>query len=230
MLEELKETVCRANRRLVDKHLVVRTFGNVSGIDRESGSVVIKPSGVDYDSLQPADMVVVSVSTGERIEGDLAPSSDTPTHLVLYRAFERIGGIVHTHSLHATAWAQARREIPVLGTTHADYFHGPIPCTRTMKPEEIREDYEANTAKVIVERFEDLDPTEMQAVLVAQHGPFVWAQTPPDAVANAAILEHLALLAGETVALTDKITGISTELLDKHYFRKHGDDAYYGQK
>ncbi|MCD4824974.1 MAG: L-ribulose-5-phosphate 4-epimerase [Phycisphaerae bacterium] len=230
MLEELKKQVCDANLELVAEGLVIQTFGNVSGIDRRSGLVVIKPSGVSYDGMTPEHMTVVSLETGEIAEGDLRPSSDTPTHLELYRAFAGIGGIVHTHSLYATAWAQARKEIPPLGTTHADYFHGPVPCTRLMTDEEIEGDYEANTGKVIVERFAGLDPAHIPAVLVAGHGPFAWGLSPAAAVHNAAILEYLGRLAGETIRIEPHPEPISTKLLDKHFLRKHGPAAYYGQK
>jgi len=230
MLEELKKQVCEANLKLVAEGLVVQTFGNVSGIDRDSNNVVIKPSGLDYDAMKPKHMVVVSLETGQTVEGDLRPSSDTASHLELYRAFGQIGGIVHTHSVHATAWAQARREIPALGTTHADYFHGPVPCTRMMSPEEIVNQYEANTGKVIVERFGNLSPAELPGVLVAAHGPFAWGSCPDEAVHNAAILEHLARLASETLRIEPYPTPIPRELLEKHFSRKHGPDAYYGQK
>lgn len=230
MLDELKQQVCRANLQLVKEGLVIHTWGNVSGIDRATGLVVIKPSGVAYDGMQPCHMVVVSLETGEVVEGDLKPSSDTPTHLELYRAFPAIGGIVHTHSLHATAWAQARREIPPLGTTHADYFCGPVPCTRQLRREEIRSDYEANTGKVIVERFAKMDPLDAPGVLVAEHGPFTWGKTADDAVHNAVVLEFLAKLASETIRITSKAECMQPELLEKHFYRKHGANAYYGQK
>ncbi len=229
MLKELKAAVCNANLELVAEGLVIQTWGNVSGIDRKKGLVVIKPSGVPYEGMKPEQMVVVSLVTGQVVEGDLKPSSDTPTHLVLYRAFQGIGGIVHTHSRHATAWAQARREIPALGTTHADYFPGPIPCTRLMTPAEIREDYEANTGQVIVERFTRLDPAQTPAVLVASHGPFAWGADTHDAVHHAVILEFLARLAGETLRLNPKAKPMQAALLQKHFSRKHGPGAYYGQ-
>jgi len=229
MLEALKDQVCQANLQLLKEGLVIQTWGNVSGIDRTSGLIVIKPSGVAYDGMQPCHMVVVSLETGKVVEGNLKPSSDTPTHLELYRAFPTIGGIVHTHSLHATAWAQARREIPPLGTTHADYFCGPVPCTRRMTPEEIRGDYETNTGKVIVERFAHLNPLEAPAVLVAEHGPFAWGKTPADAVHNAVVLEFLACLAGQTIRITGCPENMQPELLHKHFYRKHGTGAYYGQ-
>lgn len=229
MLEELKQRVCRANLDLVSHGLVILTWGNVSGIDRESGLVVIKPSGVSYAKMQPEDMVVVSLADGRVVEGRLKPSSDTPTHLELYRRFDGIGGIVHTHSLYATIWAQARRPIPVLGTTHADYFNGPIPCTRVMRPAEIRSDYELNTGRVIVEAFKKLDPMQMPAILVAGHGPFTWGTTPEKAVENAVVLEYVARLALETFGLNRRVTPIQPALLRKHFNRKHGPAAYYGQ-
>ena len=232
MLEKLKAEVCKANLDLVAKGLVIQTWGNVSGIDRASGNVVIKPSGVPYDGMKPKHMVVVSLKTGEVVEGRLKPSSDTPTHLALYRAFKGIGGIVHTHSLYATAWAQARKEIPALGTTHADYFYGPVPCTRALTPKEIKSDYELNTGKVIVERFRKLDPAEMPAVLVASHAPFVWGPTAEKAVQNAVVLEYVARLANETLRANSLISvrPMPQALLDKHFLRKHGLGAYYGQK
>ena len=230
MLEELKQRVCEANRKLVEEGLVVQTFGNASGVDRDGGHVVIKPSGVAYDELTAGRMVVVSLEDGGVVEGELRPSSDTPTHRVLYRRLEGIGGIVHTHSLYATAWAQARREIPPFGTTHADYFYGTVPCTRVMTDEEIAGDYEANTGKVIAERFADLDPSSLPGVLVASHGPFAWGPSVEEAVRNAAVLEHLARLASATVAIDPYPRIVSLKLLEKHYLRKHGDGAYYGQK
>ncbi len=229
MLEELKRRVCGANLRLVENGLVVHTFGNASGIDRAAGCLVIKPSGVPYEDLKPSHMVVVSLETGTLVRGNLKPSSDTPTHLVLYRAFPRIAGIVHTHSFHATAWAQARLEIPALGTTHADYFHGPVPCTRLMTTKEIRGDYEANTGHVIVERFAKLEALSCPAVLVACHGPFAWGKSVEDAVHHAAIVEHLARLASETLRLDPETRPMQRALLDKHFLRKHGPAAYYGQ-
>ncbi|MFP4104532.1 MAG: L-ribulose-5-phosphate 4-epimerase [Phycisphaerae bacterium] len=230
MLEQMKRDVCRANLRLVREGLVILTWGNVSGIDRESGHIVIKPSGVSYENMQPEQMVVVSLKSGEPVEGDLRPSSDTETHLTLYRAFPEIGGIVHTHSLHATAWAQARQEIPALGTTHADSFYGSIPCTRQLTPDEIRNRYEANTGKVIVERFEEISSEHFPGVLVASHGPFTWGPTADQAVTNAVILEYLARLSTETFHIADDTAVMQQELLDKHFLRKHGPDAYYGQK
>jgi L-ribulose-5-phosphate 4-epimerase len=229
MLESLKEEVCAANLRLVAEGLVMQTWGNVSGIDRGRGVVVIKASGVPYDGMAPEHMVVVSLADGEKVDGDLRPSSDTPTHLELYRAFSDIGGAVHTHSLFAVAWAQACREIPPLGTTHADYFHGPIPCTRTMTEAEIREAYEANTGKVIVERFVGLDPMAMPGVLMANHGPFTWGESPDGAVANSVYLECVARMASETLRVDPNAGPMPNALLDKHYLRKHGPGRYYGQ-
>jgi L-ribulose-5-phosphate 4-epimerase len=230
MLEALKRHVCQANLELVERGLVIETFGNVSGIDRDRGLVVIKPSGVSYAGMQPRHMVVVSVTTGEVVEGKLQPSSDTPTHLVLYRAFPAVGGVVHTHSLHATAWAQACREIPPWGTTQADYWHGPVPCTRPMKRPEIAQNYEANTGQVIVERFRGLDPMHQPAVLVASHGPFAWGTNPAAAVHHAVLLEFVARLATETLRVNPHVRPMPTPLLDKHFLRKHGPNAYYGQR
>lgn len=230
MLEELKRRVCEANLELVREGLVVHTFGNVSGIDRARGLVVIKPSGVSYSELTPERMVVVSLETGKVLDSGLRPSSDTPTHLELYRAFAGVGGVVHTHSLHATAWAQAGCEIPVLGTTHADYFDGPVPCTRVMDAEEIRHSYEANTGRVIVESFRGLDPMRRPAVLVTNHGPFTWGAGPEEAVHHASILEFLARLASETLRLAPQRPPIAVELHEKHFSRKHGPAAYYGQR
>lgn len=230
MLEELKQEVCRANLALVKEGLVIQTWGNASGIDRKHDLVVIKPSGVSYDGMNPEHMVVVSLETGKVIEGPLRPSSDTPTHLVLYRAFPKIGGVVHTHSLYATAWAQARREIPAYGTTQADYWYGEVPCTRAMTPREIKTDYEANTGHVIVETFKRVDPMQHPAVLVAGHGPFTWGADVNDAVHNASVLEFVARLAGETLRINPKTKPMESALLSKHFLRKHGTNAYYGQK
>jgi L-ribulose-5-phosphate 4-epimerase len=207
----------------------LHTFGNASGIDRLSGNVVIKPSGVRYDKMLPEHMVVVSLETGAVVEGKLKPSSDTPTHLEIYRAFRSVGGVVHTHSMYASAWAQALLDIPALGTTHADYFRGPIPCTRKMMPKEIQDDYEANTGKVIVERFAELDWREHPAVLVASHGPFAWGESVEEAVHHAIIVEHLARLASETVRINPSVKTMQRPLQEKHYLRKHGPEAYYGQ-
>ena len=227
---DLKRRVCETNLRLVTDGLVLLTWGNASAVDRDLGVVVIKPSGVPYDAMRPEHMVTVSLETGEVLEGSLRPSSDTPTHLVLYRAFSTIGGIVHTHSRHATAWAQAARDLPPLGTTHADYFYGPVPCTRAMTAPEIAEAYEVNTGHVIVERFADLDPLSMPAVLVASHAPFTWGPTIEKAAENAAVLEYTAQLAAETLALAPGTPEMARALLDKHFLRKHGPGAYYGQR
>jgi L-ribulose-5-phosphate 4-epimerase len=229
MLESLKKQVCAANLDLVAQGLVIQTWGNVSGLDRPKGLMVIKPSGVPYDKMKPEHMVVVALATGKVVEGTLNPSSDTETHLVLYRAFKGIGGIVHTHSLKATAWAQTGRAVPALGTTHADYFHGPIPCTRRLKPNEIQSDYEANTGHVIVETFARRDPLTCPAVLVASHGPFAWGKSVADAVHNAVVLEHLVRLAGDTLRLFPSAKPMQRVLMDKHFFRKHGPGATYGQ-
>jgi L-ribulose-5-phosphate 4-epimerase len=229
-LDALRETVCRANRALAATDLVVETFGNVSGCDREAGLVAIKPSGVPYDDLAPSDIVVVSLESGEVVAGSLRPSSDTPTHLALYRAF-RCGGIVHTHSVWATTLAQARLPVRCMGTTHADYFRGDVPVTRPLRPEEVETEYEASTGRVIVETFEahGLSPEEVPAVLVANHGPFVWGAEPFAAIERARILELLARmdLAGRLVA--PDAPRPASFLVDRHYFRKHGAGAYYGQ-
>jgi L-ribulose-5-phosphate 4-epimerase len=230
MLEELKAKVCRANLDLVAQGLVIQTWGNASAVDREHDLVVIKPSGVPYAGLKPEQMVVVSLETGSVVEGTLKPSSDTPTHLVLYRAFKDIGGVVHTHSLYATAWAQARKGIPAYGTTQADYWHGEVPCTRAMTPKEIEDDYEVNTGGVIVETFQKFNPLEHPAVLVASHGPFAWGRDVDEAVHNAVVLEFIARLAGETLRLNPKTKPMPSVLLDKHFLRKHGPHAQYGQK
>ncbi len=230
MLEELKARVCEANLRLMAEGLVRRTFGNVSGIDREGGHVVIKPSGLAYDAMRPEHMVVVALADGTVVGGDLRPSSDTPTHLVLYRAFEAIAGVAHTHSIYATAWAQGRREILPLGTTHADHFHGPVPVTRLLRSDEVAADYETHTGQVIVERLAGIDPMHMRAVLVADHGPFTWGDSPDDAVEQAVLLELVAHLASETLRVEPYPRPIAGELLDRHFLRKHGPDAYYGQR
>lgn len=229
MLEDLKEKVFQANLELVRQGLVIYTWGNVSGIDRESGLVVIKPSGVGYDDMKASDMVVVSLETGEVVEGDLNPSSDTPTHLVLYRAFPNIGGVVHTHSTYATAWAQAGMDIPNIGTTHSDYFHKDIPCTAAMTPGQIEGQYELETGNVIVERFEGINPDHTPGVLVRNHGPFSWGKTPADAVYNSKVLEQCAQMAYISFTLNPQ-TGMNPGLIEKHYNRKHGPGAYYGQK
>jgi len=223
MLEALKEEVCRANLLLPKYNLVTFTWGNVSGIDKESGLVVIKPSGVEYDWIKPEDMVVVDLN-GNRVEGRYKPSSDTATHLELYKAFNNIGGIVHTHSRWATIFAQMGKGIPATGTTHADYFYGKIPCTRPMTPEEIRGEYEKETGKVIIETFSGLDPNKVPATLVYSHGSFAWGKDAVDAVHNAVVLEEIAFLQWHANA-----EPMQSELLDKHYLRKHGKNAYYGQ-
>jgi L-ribulose-5-phosphate 4-epimerase len=230
MLDQLKQDVCRTNLDLVKEGLVIQTWGNVSSIDRARGLVVIKPSGVPYDRMKPGDMVVVSLKTGQVVEGTLKPSSDTPTHLVLYRAFPEIGGVVHTHSLYATAWAQARKKIPAYGTTQADYWFGEVPCTRALTTREIKGDYEANTGQVIVDSFQKLDPLEHPAVLVAGHGPFTWGRDADEAVHNAAVLEFVARLASETLRINPYVKPMESSLLQKHFLRKHGKNAYYGQK
>lgn len=230
MLEQLKKKVFEANLRLVRESLVFLTWGNVSAVARKEGLIVIKPSGIAYDEMKPEQMVVVSLKTGGVVEGTLRPSSDTPTHLELYRAFSEIGGIVHSHSPYATAWAQAGRGIPAFGTTHADHFHGTVPCTREMKQREIKNDYEKNTGGLIVELFKHLDPLHMPAVLVARHAPFTWGATLEEAVTNSLVLERIARMASETLLLNPKQRPLKKTLLDKHFFRKHGSGAYYGQK
>jgi L-ribulose-5-phosphate 4-epimerase len=230
MLEELKKRVCEGNLKLVAEGLVIQTWGNASGIDRERGLVVIKPSGVPYASMKAQHMVVVSLETGKVADGYLKPSSDTPTHLTLYRAFPKIGGVVHTHSLYATAWAQARRGIPAYGTSQADYWYGDVPCTRLLTPQEIKSDYEANTGRVIVETFKKLDPMQYPGALLASHGPFTWGANIDDAVYNAIVLEFNARLASETLRLNPKTKPMQPALLDRHFLRKHGPKAYYGQR
>ena len=230
MLEELKELVCKANLELPKYGLVTFTWGNVSGVDREKGLLVIKPSGVEYDNMKPEDMVVVSLTTGEKVEGMWKPSSDTATHVALYNAFPNIGGIVHTHSRWATSWAQAGRGIPAYGTTHGDYFYGEIPCTRKMTVEEIQGEYEKETGNVIIETFEGKSADDIPAVLVHSHGPFTWGTDPHNAVHNAVVLEELAFMAFHTEATQPGKESMQQELLDKHYLRKHGKNAYYGQK
>ena len=227
MLKTLKERVLHSNLSLVKHGLVIFTWGNVSGIDREKGLVVIKPSGVSYDDMKADDMVVVDLE-GNVVEGDLNPSSDTPTHLVLYKNFEKTGGIVHTHSEWATSWAQAGRPIPAYGTTHADYFYGEIPCTRKLTKKEIDEDYELNTGKVIIERFKELDYEALPGVLAYGHAPFAWGADPEEAVHNAVVMEEVAKMALRTEVLGNT-NPVDKYLLDKHYMRKHGKDAYYGQ-
>jgi L-ribulose-5-phosphate 4-epimerase len=231
MLEKLKKDVLEANLQLPKHGLVTFTWGNVSGIDRDQGLVVIKPSGVPYEELTLEDMVVVDLE-GNIIEGTKRPSSDTPTHLALYRSFQYVGGIVHTHSPWATAWAQAGRSIPALGTTHADYYYGEIPCTRTLTKEEITKAYELETGNVIIETFETggIDPLAMPGVLVSNHAPFCWGKDANQAVHNAVVLEEVAKMALHTFQLNSQIEAIDQFLLDKHYLRKHGVNAYYGQK
>jgi len=229
MIEELREQVCRANQELERHGLVVHTFGNVSGIDRERGLVAIKPSGVPYSELTPGQITVVDLD-GNVVEGELNPSSDTPTHLVLYRAFAEIGGITHTHSTYATAFAQAGRGIPCLGTTHADHFRGEVPVTRALEREEVETDYEVNVGRVIVERLAELKPADMPAVLVSSHGPFTWGKDAMDSMQNSVILEEVAKSALATLQLDDAASPLPQYLLDKHYLRKHGAGAYYGQR
>ena len=228
MLEKLKEDVWKANLQLPEHGLVVFTWGNVSGFDRESGLFVIKPSGVEYTELTPDDMVVMDLN-GNKVEGRLNPSSDTPTHLVLYKNFPGIGGVVHTHSRWATAWAQAGRDIPAYGTTHADAFYGAVPCTRPLTAEEIRGEYERNTGLVIAETFKGKDALAVPAVIVKNHGPFTWGQTPEKAVENAVTIEAVAQMALLTEQINKTAQPVGQELLDKHYYRKHGANAYYGQ-
>jgi L-ribulose-5-phosphate 4-epimerase len=228
MYEELRKVVCDANMELHRRKLVIYSWGNVSGIDRSAGVMAIKPSGVPYEELSPDKIVLLDLDANI-VEGTLKPSSDTPTHLELYRSFEAIGGVCHTHSPSATMWAQACKEIPCLGTTHADYFYGPIPVTDVMTNEQIRRDYESNTGKVIVRRFAGTDPMEMRAVLVANHGPFTWGRTPPAAVESTVVLEQIATMALGTITIDPDPDPISSALLDKHYLRKHGRNAYYGQ-
>ncbi|WP_378955933.1 L-ribulose-5-phosphate 4-epimerase [Pelosinus sp. sgz500959] len=228
MLEELKKQVWQANMNLQKHGLILFTWGNASGIDREKGLMVIKPSGVDYDEMQPDDMVVLNLD-GEQVEGSLRPSSDTPTHLVLYRNFPEVGGIVHTHSTYATTWAQAGKSIPALGTTHADYFYGDIPCARSLSAEEIKGKYEEETGNVIVEVFKNRNPIHLPGVLVANHGPFSWGKDAHEAVYHAVVLEELAKMALLTYSTNPEVKTIDQVLLDKHFLRKHGENAYYGQ-
>lgn len=227
MLEELKKKVCQANLDLVKHHLVLFTWGNVSAIDRETGLVVIKPSGVSYDNMKPKDMVVVNLD-GDVVEGELNPSSDTPTHVVLYKAFPEIGGIVHTHSTYATAWSQAGKDIPNIGTTHADYFHNEIPCTRDMNESEVKGAYELETGNVIVERFKDINPMHTPGVLVRNHGPFSWGKDADSAVYNAVVMEQVAKMAFISYLVNPELT-MNPLLIEKHFSRKHGPNAYYGQ-
>jgi L-ribulose-5-phosphate 4-epimerase len=229
MLEELRKQVLEANLELVSRGLVLYTFGNASGISRAEGLVAIKPSGVPYEGMRPEDLVITDLD-GRIVEGTLRPSSDLATHLVLYRAFPGIGGVVHTHSKYATAWAQARRPIPCLGTTHADYFRGPVPVTRAMSPQEIEAAYEANTGEVIAAHFAAGDPMEVPAILVAGHGPFCWGPSAGEAAHNAVILEYVAEMTYYSVTLAQGAEELHPAHLDKHFLRKHGVGAYYGQK
>ncbi len=228
MLEELKKQVYEANMLLPKYGLVTFTWGNVSAIDRESGLFVIKPSGVDYEKLSPEDMVVMNLK-GERVEGSYNPSSDTPTHLELYKAFPKMGGIVHTHSSYATSWAQSGRSIPCYGTTHADYIYGTVPCLRCLNKEEIDEAYETNTGLLIVDYFKDKEYMAVPAVLCKNHGPFTWGKDAHEAVHNAVVLEEVAKMAYRTELINPEVKPAPTELQDKHYYRKHGEKAYYGQ-
>ncbi|MDX2021361.1 MAG: L-ribulose-5-phosphate 4-epimerase [Deltaproteobacteria bacterium] len=228
LLEKLRAEVLDANLELQRRGLVVYTFGNVSGISRQDGLVVIKPSGVPYDAMKAEDLVITDLD-GKVVEGKLRPSSDLATHLVLYRAFPELGGVVHTHSTYATAWAQSGREIPCFGTTHADYFHGSIPLTQPLRDDEIKGEYEANTGKGIVRRFEALDPMKFPGVLVVGHGPFCWGRTADDAAHMAVIMEELARMAFLSVSLTPSLPPLPQALTDKHFLRKHGPGAYYGQ-
>lgn len=230
MLEELKKLVYEANMELPKRKMVTYTWGNVSAIDRETGYFVIKPSGVDYDIMKPEDMVVMDLE-GNRIEGRYKPSSDTPTHIELYKKYSEIGGIVHTHSPEATSWAQACRSIPLYGTTHADYFYGPIPCARSLTPEEIGGEYEKNTGLVIIETFEKLglNPMYTPAVLCSNHGPFAWGKDAAEAVHNAVVLEEVAKMATKTELINPRVSTAPDSIRDKHFFRKHGANAYYGQ-
>lgn len=230
MLEALKQAVYEANMELPRRGLVTYTWGNVSGIDRERGLVVIKPSGVDYEALKPEDLVVLDLA-GSRVEGRLNPSSDAKTHLALYNAFPALGGVVHTHSPHAVAWAQAGRDIPAYGTTHADYFYGPVPCARDLTAEEIDEDYEANTGRVIVETFRErgIDPVHVPAVICRSHGPFTWGRDAAQAVYHAVVLEEVAKMAILTEQVNPNAAAAPQRIQDKHFLRKHGPNAYYGQ-
>lgn len=227
-LQQLREEVLEANLELVRRGLVLYTFGNASGISRDEGVIVIKPSGVPYDKMTPEHLVLTDLE-GKVLEGDLRPSSDLPTHVALYQAFPEIGGVVHTHSEYATAWAQARKEIPCFGTTHADYFHGAVPVTQPMSADEIEGEYEKNTGTAIIRRFENLDPNAIPAVLVANHGPFTWGKNPAAAAHNAVVLEAIARMAFFTTAINPKAEPVGRTLHDRHYLRKHGSKAYYGQ-
>lgn len=228
-LEELRRIVCEANHRIVREGLVLLTWGNVSAVDRESDLMVIKPSGVPPEKMNPDSMVPVKLSTGAVLSGAHVPSSDTPTHLEIYRAFPTVAAIVHTHSLYATAWAQTGKEIPALGTTHADHFRSAIPVTRALRKAEISKDYEKNTGRAIVERFKRIDPLDVPAVLVRGHAPFVWGATMTQALENAVVLERVAEMAAVSRGLDRGVRGIGQDLLDKHFLRKHGPGAYYGQ-
>ncbi len=230
MLDELKRRVYEANMELFNRKLAIYTWGNVSGIDREKGLVVIKPSGVPYETMKAEDMVVLSLETGEVVEGDLRPSSDTPTHLELYRAWPQVGGVVHTHSPWAVSWAQAGRGIPAYGTTHADYFYGEIPCTRDLTEEEINEAYEFHTATVIKEAFADRNPMHTPGVLCKSHGPFTWGKTPEEAVYNSAVLEQVAMMAAQALTINPNMQPAGQYIIAKHFLRKHGPNAYYGQE
>ena len=229
MLQQLKEHVCQANLDLVAHGLVTLTWGNVSAICENRERVVIKPSGLPYEQMRPEHMVVVDLE-GKTIDGQLRPSSDTPTHVLLYRHFQGIGGIAHTHSRHATMFAQARREIPCLGTTHADHFFGPVPLTRALTEQEVEQSYEANTGRIIIERFAELDPLAVPAVLVAGHAPFAWGRSAAESVKNAVALEAVAQMALGTQQIRPDVSPLESYVLDKHYRRKHGPDAYYGQR
>lgn len=227
MLEELKQQVYEANMELPTKGLVTYTWGNVSGIDRETGVFAIKPSGIAYEDLKPSDMVLMNLN-GEQVEGDYKPSSDTPTHLELYKAFPQVGGIVHTHSAWAASWAQAGRPIPCYGTTHADYFYGEIPCARSLRPEEIQTEYEKNTGLVIVETFQGMNPAYVPGVLCTNHGPFAWGKNAEEAVHNAVVMEEVAKMAARTEQIKTEVSEAPKVIQDKHFFRKHGPNAYYG--
>jgi L-ribulose-5-phosphate 4-epimerase len=229
ILKSLREEVLEANLELVRRGLVLYTFGNASGIERERGLVAIKPSGVPYETIRPRDLVVVDLE-GKTVEGSLRPSSDLPTHLILYRAFSKVGGVAHTHSRASTAWAQAGRPIPCFGTTHADYFHGPVPVTKPLTPAEVRSEYEANTGYAIVRCFRKQDPLQVPAVLVAGHAPFCWGQSPAEAAHCAVVLEEIAALALQTLLANPRARPLSSHLHNKHFFRKHGSNAYYGQR
>lgn len=228
MLDELKQKVYEANMELPKRNLITYTWGNVSGIDREKGLFVIKPSGVDYSELRPCDMVVMDLN-GNKIEGNLNPSSDTKTHIELYKSFKDIGGVVHTHSPWATSWAQAGKGIPCYGTTHADYFYGTIPCARDLTSDEINSDYEKNTGLVIVETFKDINPMYIPGVLCIDHGPFTWGKDASEAVHNAVVLEEVAKMAYRALVINPDKESVPQAILDKHFLRKHGKNAYYGQ-